>query len=143
MFKTLVFSALLLGTAGTVAFASDAPSEGLYADLGGQAGIQKFTHDFLVIVLADDRIKDKFADANIERLEGLLAEQFCDLSGGPCHYSGKDMKTAHKGRNITMAQFNALAEDLQISMERDGVSSQASNRLIAKLAPMFGQVVTK
>ncbi len=143
LLATLMASLILC--LGNAAFAQNAPAptSELYLALGEKAGIQHFTHDFLIIVLQDDRIKDKFDDANIDRLEGLLAEQFCDLAGGPCHYSGKDMHTAHANRGITTAQFNALAEDLQIAMENNHISSRASNQLVAKLAPMYTDVVSK
>lgn len=120
-----------------------APAGAFYADLGGMEGIRKFTHTFIGLITQDERIKDKFEDADLERLERLLAEQFCDLSGGPCHYSGHDMRSVHAHLEIRMAHFNALAEDLQIAMEQNGVPSAAANKLIAKLAPMVRDVVTQ
>lgn len=129
---------------GATSFAQTASAgDALYQELGGKAGIGKIVEDFLPIVLADARIKESFKDADLERLASLLAEQFCDLSGGPCKYSGKDMKSAHEDMNITNAQFNALAEDLQLAMEKNNISSRAQNKLIAKLAPMQRTVVTK
>ena len=115
----------------------------LYHGLGEKAGIRKFTHTFVGIIVADERIKDKFADADMDRLEGLLSDQFCELSGGPCKYAGRDMKTTHKNMGIMTAQFNALAEDLQIAMEQAGVSTFYSNQLVGKLAPMYHVIVTK
>ena len=53
------------------------------------------------------------------------------------------MSTAHQQMHITNAQFNALAEDLQIAMDKHGVASSVQNKLIAKLAPMQRAVVTK
>jgi hemoglobin len=127
-----------------VSSAQTAPAgDALYQELGGKTGIGKIVDDFLPIVLADARIKDSFKDADIERLGMLLAEQFCELSGGPCKYSGKDMKSVHKDMAIINAHFNALAEDLQIAMEKNNIPSRAQNRLIAKLAPMQRTVVTK
>ena len=146
--KRLVYAALVcasLSLAGGARAQTPPPARSaeLYEQLGQKEGIRHFTHRFLSIVLADERIKGKFEDANIDRLEGLLAEQFCDLSGGPCQYSGRDMGTAHRGMDINTAQFNALAEDLQIAMEEAGIRTAASNQLIAELAPMYHQVVTK
>jgi hemoglobin len=125
------------------AAASLPAADAFFTELGGKDGIREFTHTFMGLITTDPRIKDKFEDADLDRLEGLLAEQFCDLSGGPCHYSGRDMRAVHAHRDITSAQFNALAEDLQIAMEQHNVPSSAANRLIAKLAPMHRDVVTK
>jgi hemoglobin len=138
-FLSLIF---LLGTAVSQA-QSATLSDPLFQQFGGKAGIDKIVADFLPILLADDRIKDTFKDADMERLGNLLAEQFCQLTGGPCEYSGKNMREAHKDMHLSNAQFNALAEDLQFAMEKNGVSSSAQNKLIAKLAPMQRTVVTR
>ncbi len=145
------FSTFAAACIAAIAFLISFPStaqtplagDALYQQLGGKAGISKIVDDFLPIVLADARIKDAFKDADIERLGMLLIEQFCDLSGGPCKYSGKDMKSAHKDMAITNAHFNALAEDLQMAMEKNNIPSRAQNKLIAKLAPMQRTVVAK
>lgn len=140
---TLACAAALLVTASPAGFAQTGHGDALYQDLGGKEGIRKVVDAFLPIVLDDPRINQAFKDADIERLGMLLAEQFCQFSGGPCKYSGRDMKTTHEGMNITNAQFNALAEDLQTAMDRQGIASHTQNRLLAKLAPMQRDVVSK
>jgi hemoglobin len=111
--------------------------------LGERSGIEKIVKDLLSILLADNRIKNSFKDVDMERLSLKLQEQICVLSGGPCKYTGKDMKLIHEDLKITNAQFNALAEDLQVAMDRQGVAPRAQNKLIAKLAPMQREVVTR
>jgi hemoglobin len=121
------------------AFADDS----LYKGLGGKEGINKIVSTLIPLVLADPRIKDTFDGVDLKNLAKRLEEQFCELSGGPCKYGGKDMVTIHDGMNVTNMQFNALAEDLQIAMERNNIPSSVSNKLMAKLAPMQRQIVTK
>jgi len=140
---TLACVAALLVAASPAGFAQTSHGDVLYQDLGGKEGIRKVVDAFLPIVLDDPRIGQAFKDADIERLGMLLAEQFCQLSGGPCKYSGRDMKATHEGMNITNAQFNVLAEDLQTAMDRQGIASRVQNKLIAKLAPMQHEVVSK
>jgi hemoglobin len=131
-------AALLAASAG--AFAQ---GDSLYQGLGGKPGIKKIVDTLLPIVLADPRIKDSFTDIDMKTLGLRLEEQFCVLGGGPCQYKGKDMATMHEGLNISNAQFNALAEDLQEAMERNNVPPRVQNKLVAKLAPMQRQIVTK
>jgi hemoglobin len=119
------------------------PQDALFQSLGGNDGIKQIVEDFLSNVLSDVRIKKKFDDVDMAHLAKRLAEQFCELSGGPCKYAGKDMKTIHADLGISNAQFNALAEDLQLAMEKHGVSAHAQNKLLAKLAPMQHSIVTK
>ncbi len=53
------------------------------------------------------------------------------------------MKVAHQGLALKNSDFNALAEDLQRSMDKEGVPFRAQNALLAKLAQMDRTVVTK
>ncbi len=114
-----------------------------FQGLGGKPGIRKIVDTLIPLILADPRIKESFTDIDMKNLAMRLEEQFCELSGGPCQYRGKDMVEIHDGLNITRAQFNALAEDLQIAMERVGVPARFQNKLVAKLAPMERGIVTK
>lgn len=135
-----------LACAGLVAIASGpvfAADDATFQGLGGKPGIKKIVEAFIPLILADPRIKESFTDIDMKNLAMRLEEQFCDLSGGPCKYQGKDMKEIHDGLNITSAQFNALAEDLQVAMEKVGVPSRFQNKLVAKLAPMQRVIVTK
>jgi hemoglobin len=118
-------------------------SESFYDGLGGEAGIKKIVDIFLTIILVDPRIAEQFKELDQPRFVAKLAEQFCQLSGGPCQYSGKAMKDIHDGMNITHAQFNALAEDLQLAMEKQAIPNRIQNKLVAKLAPMQREIVTK
>ncbi|PXX45365.1 group I truncated hemoglobin [Undibacterium pigrum] len=118
-------------------------SDALYQSLGGKTGISTFVNSFVAIVLEDTRINKAFKETDTERLASLLTEQFCELSGGPCKYSGRSMAESHKDMQVTNAHFNALAEDLQIAMEKHDIPSSVQNRLIAKLAPMQRPIVTK
>ncbi len=113
----------------------------LYQALGSENGISMIVDESLRLILQDERIKASFKDTAIPRLAKLLKEQFCVISGGPCQYSGDDMKTVHQGMGINAAQFYALAEDVQIAMDTLGIPSYTQNKLMAKLAPMKRDIV--
>ena len=89
------------------------------------------------------RISSFFKEADIERLESMLTDQFCDVLGGGCKYAGKSMKEAHRNMKVSTADFNALAEDLQDALTAGSVPTYQQNKLIAKLAPMHRDVVEK
>jgi hemoglobin len=109
----------------------------------GQEGIDRIIDDFVIRITSDPRIAERFKTANLVRLRLELKQQVCYLTGGPCAYTGKDMKTAHAGMDLHNLDFNALAEDLQLSMDKERVNFPAQNRLLAKLAPMQHAIVTK
>jgi len=120
-----------------------AADDSLYTALGGNPGIHRFVADLVQSVQRDPRIRDSYDGTDFVRLAAKLEEQFCEVSGGPCQYSGKDMKTIHEDLAINRAQFNALVENLQDAMRRNDVPLRAQNRLLARLAPMHRDVVTK
>ena len=139
--KLLTLVAALTLATSSLAMAQSA--DATYQGLGGQAGIKKIVATLVPLLQSDPRTAETFKDIDMARIAMRLEEQFCELSGGPCRYKGKDMKDIHDGLNITNAQFNALAEDLQVAMDAAGVNSRVQNRLLAKLAPMQKIVVTK
>lgn len=134
---------LLIAVFLVASLQAQAADDSLYTALGGSAGIRRVVADLVPALQADARIRASFDGVDMERLAAKLEEQFCDVSGGPCKYSGKDMKTIHEDLAVNRAQFNALVEDLQEAMRRNGIASDTQNRLLARLAPMHREVVTK
>ncbi len=117
--------------------------DSLYKDLGGEEKIAAFTKDFVDMISTDPQIGHYFAKVNLEHLTKELTDQFIDLSGGPVKYTGADMGTIHQGMGVTNADFNKLAELLQIAMDKHDVPFATQNRLVALLASMQRVVVTK
>jgi hemoglobin len=117
--------------------------DSLYQGLGQRAGIQRIVEGMLIIAVKDERIGEHFKKIDIVRLRDKLVEQLCVEAGGPCKYTGDTMAESHKGQNLTRSDFNALVEDLIKSMDAEGISVPNQNRLIARLAPMRGEVIEK
>ena len=112
-------------------------------DFGGEAGLAALMETFMAGLLADPRTQPFFANADQVRVKRQLTEQFCVILGGDCTYSGRDMRSSHKGQDIDRGHFNALVEVLQVAMDKHGVPFRAQNKLLAKLAPMHREIVTK
>ena len=130
-------------TAMAICFDPARADDSLYHDLGEQDGLTKVI-DFAVTAWATDRrISDQFENINFDWFKGRLLAQFCELTGGPCKYPGRDMYNAHKGLHLNTAQFDALVEDLQTAMDQAAIPFRTQNRLLALLAPMKRQVVTQ
>ncbi len=120
-----------------------AADDSLYKTFGEKAGLTALMDDFVKRLVADKRIGSFFKDTNQPNLAQQLTEQLCMLSGGPCVYRGAPMKDVHADMDITKGDFNALVEVLQVSMDAKGIPFGAQNRLLARLAPMHREVVTK
>ena len=121
----------------------NAADKSLYDRLGGKAAITAVVDDFVGNVAADNRINAFFAKTDIPRLKRLLVEQICAGSGGPCTYTGRDMKTAHMGMGVADAHFNALVEDLVKSLDKFKVPAKEKNELLGVLGPMKTDIVTR
>lgn len=113
----------------------------LYDRLGGKTAISAVIDQFVVNVVADTRINARFATADIPKLKGHLIDQVCMAMGGPCTYSGRDMRTTHAGMKISNADFRALVEDLTRALDRFKVSANEREELLDLLAPMKKDIV--
>lgn len=120
-----------------------AKDDSLYRDLGERPGINRIVEGMLLNIASDQRIAHLFAKIDIVGLRDKLVDQICVEAGGPCTYTGATMEEGHKGQQLTRSDFNALVENLQYSMEAEGVPTPAQNRLLARLAAMRGQVIEK
>jgi hemoglobin len=119
------------------------PSASLYDRLGKKEAITLVVKDFVEERVAKDaRINAFFKNADIPGLETKLVDQICEASGGPCKYTGKDMKTSHAGLNIKEADFTALVEDLKASLDKFKVGAKEQNDLLGALAKMHDDIVT-
>jgi hemoglobin len=126
----LYFATLMLAASAAQA------SSTLFEQIGGEAKLRASVDEFTNIVLADERINFTFADTDLNKFKKLLYEQICELTQGPCKYTGRDMYEAHRKLDINNAQFNALAEDLYLAFDRVHVPYRVQNKVIALLAPM-------
>ena len=97
--------------------------------------------DFIGNVTGDGRINQRFQGADIPRLKGMLVDQICQATGGPCTYRGRSMAEAHRGMSITDAEFGALVEDLVKSLDKFRVAAREKSELLSALGGMKGQIV--
>lgn len=82
----------------------------LYQRLGGYDVIAAVIDDMFAALRADPAFARFGAGRSIDshnRARQLLVDQMCELSGGPCVYIGRDMKTSHSGLRITAGEWSA------------------------------------
>ena len=133
--RALLLLALFSGTA--------AADDALFSELGGQTGIARISSNALDLYFSDPRLARDFDNINRAFLQPRFTAYLCRVAGGPCIYKGHSMLAAHKGLAINEARFNAVVEDLQTAMDKAGVPFRIQNRLLARLAPMEHDIVTR
>jgi len=113
----------------------------LYERLGGLDAITAVVDSFSARCAGDDRINGKFARTDIPRLRKMLVDQVCEATGGPCTYTGRDMREAHDGMRVTAGEFDALVEDLVATLDEFDVPKAEQDELLGLLGPMRGDIV--
>ena len=113
----------------------------LYEQIGGEPVLRKTVEEFVVIMEKDDRINFAFGNTDITKFKQLLFEQMCNITGGPCPYTGRTMKESHEKLAIDNTMFNALAEDVYLAFDRAGVPYRLQNKVMAIFAPMQRDIV--
>jgi hemoglobin len=115
----------------------------LWRAFHGLEGVARIVDQTIAANVADPRTAEIFKATDMERLHRTLKEQLCYLLGGPCDYTGRSMKDAHRDQGLQQTDFNIMVEHLQEAMRAEGVSFRDQNRLLAKLAPMQRDVVRR
>src|ERR1700751_2466098 len=96
-------------------------SKTLYQRLGGYEAIAAVTADVLGRLATDPQLKRFFVGPNKEglpRIRQHFIDFLCKATGGPCAYTGQDMKTAHTGLGITEEDWNASVKDLVATLDK-------------------------
>jgi hemoglobin len=144
--------ALLVDRAEKETVASKQPwdppkGKSLFDRLGGLASVEAVVDDFLARLTADPRI---LANTHVARrlevvhapsLRRHLIDQICRAAGGPCKYTGRDMKSAHAGLAITESEWDAAVEDLLATLHELEVPEKEQDELLRIVGSTKGDVV--
>ncbi len=113
----------------------------LYERLGSLDAITAVVDSFVARCAGDDRINEKFARSDVPRLKKMLVDQVCEAAGGPCTYTGRDMRETHDGMAVTAGEFDALVEDLVATLAEFDVPRAEQEELLGLLGPMRAEIV--
>ena len=100
------------------------PTTSLYRRIGGYDVIAAVIDDMFAALRADPAFARFASGRSLDshnRARQLLVDQMCELSGGPCHYIGRDMKTSHRGLGITGAEWDANMKYAEAALVTNGV----------------------
>lgn len=136
---SVLFVALVTGCAGQQSQTSQDAT--LYERLGGKEAITAVVQHLWGVVSKDKRINSYFAHTKPEVFGSQLIDFLCQGAGGPCEYQGGDMHTAHTGMKISSDDFDALAEDIVITLNHFNVPQQEQDEVMGMLGGMKAQVI--
>ena len=113
----------------------------LYERLGGLEAITAVVRAVVDRQMKDDRINQKFARTNVDRLIKEFVDLICQATGGPCTYTGRDMTEAHHDMGVTSGEFQAFVEDVVAVLDDFKVGKAEQGELLNILAPLRGEIV--
>ena len=116
----------------------------LYERLGGYDGITGFANDLLPRLQADSqlgRFWQNRGDDGIAREKQLLIDYLCARAGGPMYYTGRDMKTSHKGMKISESDWSIFLQHAGATMEALQVPTQECDEIIAFVLSLKADIV--
>jgi hemoglobin len=114
----------------------------LYQRLGEAAGISRLVDDVMAAHLANPLVNPRFrAIKDIDHAKRMALEFFCAGAGGPQAYTGKDMRTAHTGMNISEQEFLAVTDDIVNAMEKHKYDEETKGDVVAILYSLKRDII--
>ena len=139
---TAFFSVALFVLTSTIPTFAQEPT--LYKRLGGYDAIAAVTDDFLGRLATDAQLGRFFkghSTDSITRIRGDVIDFLCKATGGPCTYSGRDMKTSHTGLKITEEDWNISVKALVATVEKFKVPAKEKDEVLSAVNGLKGDIV--
>jgi hemoglobin len=139
--------ALIAQTAATVEVASAEDAKpSLYKRLGGYDAIAAVSDDFIARLAGEPQFARFFGGHSTDSLKLLrqrVVDMVCQATGGPCIYTGRDMKTAHAGLAISQKDWDTAIGHLGATLDKFKVPKAEKDELIGILGPLKADIVEK
>ena len=65
------------------------------------------------------------------------------MTGGPCIYTGRDMKTAHAGLGISEADWNTSVKYLVATLDKFNVPTKEKDEILGAVSTLKKDIVEK
>ncbi|MEE4259274.1 MAG: group 1 truncated hemoglobin [Bacteroidales bacterium] len=121
-------------------------NKSLYERLGSANGISKLVDDIVNAHMENPSIQARFIPLkdDPEKLERIKkhTRQFLGAgSGGPEIYEGQVMPAAHRGMNVSEAEYMHTIDDIMASLDKNNIDQQSKNEVLAIAYSLKEQIV--
>ena len=119
----------------------------LYERLGGVYSIATVVDDFIERLLVNATLNANPAINEARRrvpkagLKFHVTALVCEVSGGPCKYTGRPMKESHQHLNITQAEWDAMVADFKATLDTFKVPQREQQDLITIVGSTRNDIV--
>ncbi len=125
---------------------TQAKEKSLYERLGGYDAISAVVHELATRLVTDRKLGVYFKGLSNDSKRKLIAhltDFVCSATGGPCIYTGRDMKTAHEGLGITEEEWDRFVKITKEVLDKFKVPAREQQELLQVIAPLKSQIVEK
>jgi hemoglobin len=118
----------------------------LFERLGGSAGINAIVDDIVARHMENPVIQARFRPylETPDKID-VVKKHTCAFleagSGGTAQYAGRSMQAAHRGMNISEAEFMAALDDILAALRKRGVDEQSQNDVLAIAYSLKGDIL--
>jgi hemoglobin len=116
----------------------------LYLRLGGYDALAAVTDDFITHLANDPQLGRFFTGLSTDskvRVRQHVVDFLCVATGGACKYTGRDMKTAHTGLNISEADWNTSVKYLVGTLDKFKVPEKEKSEVLMAISGLKGDIV--
>lgn len=92
----------------------------LYLRLGGYDAIAAVAENLLPRLMGDPqlgRFWEHRGQDGLQREKQLLIDFLCHVAGGPVYYTGRDMRTTHRGMRISHSDWRVFINHLEATLD--------------------------
>jgi hemoglobin len=118
----------------------------LYERLGGYDALAAVTDDFIGRLATDEKLAKYFvglSNDSKKKVRQHVIDFLCLATGGPCAYTGRDMKTSHTGLMITKEEWDISAKLLIATLNKFKVPEKEKGEVLAAVGTLEKDIVEK
>ena len=120
-------------------------TKSLFARLGGSAGIAALVEDIVALHMENPIVSARFRPfLGTDKLE-VIKKHLCAFleagSGGTLKYTGRDMRAAHTGMNISGTEYMAALDDIMAALRKHGIDEQTQKDMLFIGYSLKGEIV--
>lgn len=118
----------------------------LYTRLGGYDAIAAVTDELLARLRNDPQLGvfwKGHSENSLRRDRQLVVNYLCAAAGGPVFYTGRAMKTSHKGLGVSASDWEVFMRHASGVLEKFAVPVPERDEVLAFLTGLQGDVVER
>jgi Truncated hemoglobins len=144
--KRALLSGLLLAGMLSAPVYAQSMEKSLYERLGGYDAISAVVNELATRLVTDRRLGVYFKGLSNDSKRKLIAhltDFVCSATGGPCIYTGRDMKTSHEGLGITEEEWDRFVRITKEVLDKFKVPAREQQEFLQAVAPLKSVIVEK